>query len=270
MSLILTQARALQTGTGTTDLERLLPLLNTLPDIVREVGIARKTRLNPWERESLRTSGSKRSRRFREKIIRYYNRANSSGQSVKCQILDEFVPTDKASDEATGIIAAHIWKASTRGHGLADFGLNPENVNDPKNGMFLTKGLEDAFDRQQICFLYNLLHNQLVLWVADQTIMDKQIAGSDKKFSVVHQKPLLCPPNRMPFRRLLSWHARIALELRPQTLNIDHLTSEYDTSPGRQNAVVNPMMKAIHDLVEPGDDASSDDGNDASSDDGDA
>jgi hypothetical protein len=35
-------------------------------------------------------------------------------------------------NENTGIIAAHIWKASTRGHGLEESGLRNEDVKNPK------------------------------------------------------------------------------------------------------------------------------------------
>ena len=245
------------------NVEQLLPLLTALPDLLREVGMSRKSRLNCWERESMRTSGSKRSRHFRKKVIEYYKRASNSGKKVKCQILNEYILKNEAENEATGIIAAHIWKASTRGHGLEDFGLEPEKVNSPRNGLFLTKGLEEAFGHQQVCFLYNLLENKIVLWVADTSLMNKTIAGSgkttdgsDMKFSVVHQQPLLCPPNCLPFRRLLSWHARLTLELRPQTVQARRFKSAYDISPGRENVVIDPITRAISEMVEPGDDAS--------------
>jgi len=205
-----------------------VPLLRVLPDVVREVGLIRRSRLNCWERESLRTSGSQRNAKFRKKVIKFYQRQSQSGKSVKCQILDEYVRNEDASDENTGIIAAHVWKASTRGHGLQDFGLRVDDINSPRNGLFLTKGLEEAFDRQQVCFLYNLLRGELVLWVVDTTIFDKTIQGSEKTFDDVHGWPLKCPPDRAPFRRLLSWHARLSLQQRPETTVSADYTSQYD------------------------------------------
>lgn len=81
--------------------------------------------------------------------------------------------------------------------------------------------------------------------------------GSDLKFSGVHEKPLLYPPDRFPFRRLLPWHARLTLELQPQTVDPEHdFTSAYDNSPGRETVVIDPITRAIGKLVEPGDDAS--------------
>ena len=246
------------------DIERLLPLISVLPAVIKEVGISRKTRLNPWARESLRTSGSKRSKRFREKVIEYYKRGSNSGGKVKCQILDGYIFNADAEDEATGIIAVHIWKASTRGLGLQDFGLPPQEVNSARNGLFLTKGLEEAFDHMQICFLFNLIESRIVVWVADTSLMNKTIAGSGKTtadgsdilFSAVHQKPLHCPPNCFPYRRLLSWHARLTLELRPQSIDTNRFASEYDNSLGREKEAIDPFTRAVHEMVEPGDDAS--------------
>ncbi|CAB9531649.1 expressed unknown protein [Seminavis robusta] len=193
-----------------------------------------------------------------KKVIKFYKRASTSGKSVKCQIPDAYIPNCKAEDETTGIIAAHIWKASARGHLLEEFGLRTEDVNSPRNGLFLTKGIEDAFDNQQVCFLYNVLGTELVLWVADTSITEKTIDGSCKTFSDVHQKPLLCPRGCMPYRRLLAWHARLTLELWSETADTQHYTSEYDNSPGREHAVmfVDPIARAISEMVEPGDDVS--------------
>lgn len=227
--------------------------MEVLPDLFREVVLTRKIRLNPWASVSARTTGSQRSDRFRKQVIAYYKRATQSKKNVKCQVLDELTPTEKAKDK---IIAAHIWKASTRGKYLDEFGLQASDVNSPRNGLFLTKGIEDAFDKQQVCFLYHVLESKLVLWVADSGIMTKIIDGSTRTFSYVHQRPLLCPPDCLPYRRLLSWHARLTLELRKESIQVQDFTSEYDNSPGREHAKRNKIGQAIDAMVEPGDDAS--------------
>jgi len=224
--------------------------------VAEEVNKTRKSRLNCWERESARTTGSKRSPKFRKKVINYYQRESPSRKSVKCQILDKNVTYEAAEDT---IVAAHIWKASTRGKDLEEFGLSDKDVNSARNGLFLTKGIEDAFDNQQVCFLYNKLTTQLFLWVADTKIRKHKIIGSDprKKFSDVHQKPLCCPNQEaMPFRRLLSWHARLTLELRKESVPVSDYTSEYDHSPSRRGAQLDPIAQAIDEMVDPGDDAS--------------
>jgi hypothetical protein len=230
--------------------------LHLLKLVSEEVNKTRKSRLNCWEKESARTTGSQRNPRFRKKVIRYYQRESSSGKSVKCQILDEYVTHAVAQNT---IIAAHIWKASTRGKDLEEFGLCAEDVNSARNGVFLTKGIEDAFDNQRVCFLYNTLNKELCLWVADAKMLSETIEGSNppKKFADVHQKPLCCPDeSHVPFRRLLSWHARLTLELRKESIQVLNYTSEYDLSPGRESATLDPISRAIDDMVEPGEDAS--------------
>lgn len=175
---------------------------------------------------------------------------------MKCQILDQYI--NHAAAQNT-IIAAHIWKASTRGKDLEEFGLREDDVNNARNGLFLTKGIEDAFDNQQICFLYHTIKEQLFLWVADSRILDETIEGSNppKAFADVHQRPLCCPDkNRLPFRRLLSWHARLTLELRKTDIKVRNFTSDYDLSPGRGIATLDPISQAIDEMVEPGEDAS--------------
>ena len=60
----------------------------------------------------------------------------------------------------------------------------------------------------------------------------------------------------MPFRRLLSWHARLTLDFWKQNVQVSSYTSEYDLSPGRETASLDPISQAIDDLVEPGENAS--------------
>jgi hypothetical protein len=230
--------------------------LRLLKLVAEEVNKGRKSRLNCWEKESARTTGSRRNPTFRKDVINYYQRESRSKKSVKCQILDVYVRHAKAQDT---IIAGHIWKASTRGKHLEEFGLSAEAVNDPRNGFFLTKGIEDAFDKQQVCFLYHKLDKQLYLWVADEKIQSETIEGSNppKRFADVHQKPLCCPDTDcVPFRRLLSWHARLTLERWKQSIRVPNYTSKYDCSPGRDSTTLDPISQAIDEMVEPGEEAS--------------
>jgi hypothetical protein len=133
-------------------------------------------------------------------------------------------------------------------------------INNVRNGLFVTKGIKDAFDNQQVCFLYNNLSRELYLWVANTTIRSDTIVGSNppKKFAHVHQKPLHCPDkNHMPFRRFLAWHARLTLELRKESIQVTtKFTSKYDLAPGKAGATLDPTARAIDDMVESGEDAS--------------
>lgn len=140
--------------------------------------------------------------------------------------------------------------------GLEEFGLEEKDVNSPRNGLFLTRGIEDAFEKQQVCFLYNTLKSKLVLWVADSNIMAETIEGSTRKFSDEHQKPLVCPADCLPYRWLLSWHARLTLERRKKSIRVENFTSEYDNAPGQRAIKDDLIAYAINSMVEPGDDAS--------------
>lgn len=248
------QTPAVQQNLLTIDLlQQQTRLLNL---VVEEVNRTRKKRLNPWAKDSLHSIGSERDPKFRNNVIKYYRRESRSGTEVKCQILEEYITKE---DAQSSIIAAHIWKAGTKGRDLDDFGLKTTDVNNPRNGMFLTKGIEVAFDKQQVCFLYNFLEKKLYLWVADESIKTEVIEGSkpEKYFSDVHLKPLCCGGEDMPFRRLLSHHARLTLELRIESLDIPTtLNSDYDASPGRANTILKPISQAIDDMVQAGEDAS--------------
>jgi hypothetical protein len=120
-------------------------------------------------------------------VISFYKRQSNSKKNVRYQILNTFVLAEDTQEE---IVAAHIWKESTRGFGLEEFDLESKDVNSARNGLFLTKGIEDAFDKQQVCFLFNLLKQKLVLWVAGTALMDKKIEGASPEtlFSEIHKK----------------------------------------------------------------------------------
>ena len=142
---------------------------------------------------------------------------------------------------------------------MEEFGLRAEDVNNERNGMFLTKGIEVVFDNQRVCFLYDVTDLRLCLWVADKKILQETIEGSnpEKTFEQVHKEPLRCPDEILvPFRRLLSWHARLTLELRKESIEASSYQSEYDLSPGRESVELDPISRAIEEMVVPGEDAS--------------
>lgn len=211
----------------------------------------RETRLNCWVAESARLTNVA----FRKSVIEFYKRSSNAGKFIKCQILDMEIDANNL-DAHERIVVCHIWKVLTQGEGMLEVGLPPKDISNPRNGMLLTRGIADAFKRQQVCFLYNMLENKFILWVADTNLLCKTIAGSETSFADVHKKPLLCPPNCTPSRRLLSWHARLTLQCRPETV----VTREcaYDnTTPGiSQKVTIDALAQTIEGMVQSGDDAS--------------
>jgi len=63
---------------------------------------------------------------------------------------------------------------------------------------FLTKGIEDAFDNQQICFLYNKFNKFLCLWVAEKILSIK----NNRRFKST-KEICSCPPTAiaLPWRK---------------------------------------------------------------------
>lgn len=101
------------------------------------------------------------------------------------------------------VTGAHIWRKMTAGKGLSGFGLSSSAVSDPRNGLLLAKFVEVAFDRQQLCFVYNPFTSQLVCRILDPAFRQQH--------SELEGKMLLFCNKERPFMRLLSFHAVCAV-----------------------------------------------------------
>ena len=109
------------------------------------------------------------------------------------------------------IVAARIWPASTNGRGLRRFNLDGRSLNDALNGLLLHRSIEKAFDRKQICFVFDSTNNQLKLKIVCPQARNKEIV-TNITFQSIDGKPLKLPVGIWPFRRLLNWHAIRAYE----------------------------------------------------------
>jgi len=110
------------------------------------------------------------------------------------------------------VIASHIWMTKTRGKGLPKFGLSVTDLNNARNGILILKDIEDAFDKKQVCILYQpfgeVATRVFLIKVLDPGIMGNTITGTSKTFADIHMTKLHMPNNKFPYRRLLSFHAR--------------------------------------------------------------
>jgi len=173
--------------------------------IFREARISRKRRLNPWDRDSKRTKV--RDPLFKRRLVEFYDCKDKDDSSkLFCQVLGR-------SYGSENVIGSHIWKHETKGEGLDDFGIASTEIDSVRNGLILCKGIEEAFDCLRVCFLYDFTKQALVLHVADPCLMDQIIVpSSSRTFRQIDGHELRCPKDKLPYRRLLSWHAYCVLE----------------------------------------------------------
>eukprot|EP01031_Cornospumella_fuschlensis_P029959 gene29959-36183_t len=86
--------------------------------------------------------------------------------------------TGKTGHNAKQIVAAaHIVPASSHVENLKYIGMTPEEVNSVRNGLFLVKGIEEAFDQLQISFVKNpnIFSNGFVMKILDTSILTRSI-----------------------------------------------------------------------------------------------
>jgi hypothetical protein len=67
---------------------------------------------------------------FKDELIINYQCGNPNHNNIKCMMLNAFFSRDIAR-------ASHIWKYSTNGVGLTEFGLNYSDLNNYRNGLLM-------------------------------------------------------------------------------------------------------------------------------------
>jgi hypothetical protein len=162
---------------------------------------------NPWA-EMARTSTASDTtsqQGFRSKLSSFYYPASSVAgipEQVKCAVTE-------MADNTQGmrVVAAHIWPRSA----AATFPLELEDgVNDPSNGIFLHKVIEELFDQLRVCLVCNPFDVSARFVVLDGEIVDQQLAGTTQTFRQLHQKQLKFDIAKRPSFQLLSRHAQQA------------------------------------------------------------
>lgn len=148
---------------------------------------------------------------FKEGLATYYGCTRATDTHFKCMLTNAFYPRHE-------VRASHIIKRSTEGDTMHLYGL-PPNVDHVRNGLLLLEPIEQAFDRKDICFLYNSLTNQLVAKVLNPSLMGELMPKSGPRGSTatytqtygsVDGLVLQLPTGVFPYRRALSMHAKFA------------------------------------------------------------
>jgi len=179
--------------------------LKMLDFIGKEIVILKRKRLDVW-------TPSKRSQKeqyeFKKKLINFYGCEDpKNSNNLFCMVLDQ-------PFERTKVIAAHLWKYSTYGEGLDEFGLKADDVSSPRNGIIIADGIEAAFDSKQLCFIYDPLALKLKVFVLDPNILEEKVSPSPSTlFKEIIGAELHHPEGHFPFRRILAWHARCCFKI---------------------------------------------------------
>ena len=145
---------------------------------------------------------------FKDSLVAFYGCARETDNYLKCMLTDNFYPRNE-------VRASHIIKRSTDGDTMNLYGL-PPNIDHVRNGLLLLGPIEEAFDRKDICFLYNSLSKQLVAKVLNPNLMNESMAGPHSApysltYGSVDGLVLQLPSDTVfPYRRALSMHAKFA------------------------------------------------------------
>jgi hypothetical protein len=146
---------------------------------------------------------------FKRKLIAYYNRGPNAfhRNKLKCMGTGQWLRKDK-------VIAGHIWMSKMHGRGLAKFNLAPFDCTSERNGLLVVKGIEAAFDKKHLCLIYNSFRKFFSFYVLNPNIKDTVIPDTNPpmKFSDIHSTRLRHPDGKIPFRRLLSFHAKCSFQ----------------------------------------------------------
>ena len=180
----------------------LMRQTKVLQFVSKEVIIQHRRRMDIWP-------SSKRTRieqsDFKASLIQYYQCQHATdGGLVKCMILNEYFPKGL-------VIASHIWKYCTQGEGLEEFGLKESDINSPRNGILLCQEIEKAFDEKKLCFLIDRISSgNLQIKILDPALASELIISShsSKTFADICGWHLQHPPENMPYRRILDFHAK--------------------------------------------------------------
>jgi len=178
-----------------------------LTRVSKEVIIQKRQRLDIWtpSKRSLAEQAG-----FKDALTAYYERGDGKDNNeLKCMILNQFFPRKH-------VRASHIWKYCTLGKYLPEFGLIEEDVGSPRNGLLLAESIEEKFDSKDVCFIYNAMRKHIQLFVLNPVLLNMEkpvyVSPSDSvTFAQIDGAQLLCGDGK-PFRRILAWHAKLAID----------------------------------------------------------
>ena len=138
---------------------------------------------------------------------------------IKCMLTQQLFPRSE-------VRAAHLFPKRCADIFHTTLGLSADKINHVRNGLLLCRSIEDAYDRQRVCFIYNPLDAKFYFRVLDPQLRERPAEPSQKTFGELDRQALWLPDGKFPFRRVLALHAREALF---------HAKTEYGYSPDAED-----------------------------------
>lgn len=146
---------------------------------------------------------------FKDSLIKFYCREDPNNQyNIMCMLTNESYPRKY-------VRASHIVKRCTEGELMHYFGVDA-NIDHPRNGLLLLESIERLFDKKDLCFLYDPTNQQIKAKLLNTTLWDVEMKAEDKSsfgrtYGSVDSLVLHLPEGHFPYRRILSFHAKLAL-----------------------------------------------------------
>jgi hypothetical protein len=133
-------------------------------------------------------------------VVAYYGLRSNVSHDLFCQVTGQLF-------EPKHLTAAHLWPFAKHQF-AAEVGLTSDDViSNPRNGLLMCSAIENAFDRKQVCFIFDP-QTGLCFCVLDSKIREQVATPDGVTFSELDGRELYCGVNkRLPFRRVLSTHA---------------------------------------------------------------
>ena len=163
-----------------------------------------------------RELSQKDRKKLRIPTAKHYKVYKREGNLVMCQLALKWGNNQQ-------VTTSHLLKHGTRHHMRKVFEF--DDINDKRNLLMLSKGVEKAFETGRIYFEGGNDDRTFIMKIFDQTVKDELIFdGSNVKIGSLEGKKLRIPKDvQPPFKRVLSHHAQDAYR---KALERGFITSE--------------------------------------------
>jgi len=181
----------------------LRPIIEVIPILINQVRAISAVSNNLWTQSKVSNSTAGRSGNYRQQLMKKLKYNNDSNLPV-CMV-------SGMSGNGFQVVCAHIAPCSSKEHLLAKVGLTKDDTGSTRNGLFLSKGFELAFDRLQLSFIRdpkNPLDSSLYLKIWDDSCRSHELwAGCDDATIGEYDGWKLNLNGHEPFKRALSYQA---------------------------------------------------------------